>query len=108
MQCVDAQGTVRNSVVTGVTAPSVDIDCFTLDYSHNAIDTAQFAGKGVTIGAYVGGWFVAPSLGDFRLIMPNNTPLGGVAQWLEGDPLFDADGTARPMAMPGYAGVDEP
>jgi hypothetical protein len=108
LQCVDAQGTVRNSVITGISAPSVDLDCFTLDYSHNAIDTAQFAADGVAIGAYVGGWFVSPTLGDFRLIAPNNTPLGGVAQWQGGDAPFDADGTARPMAMPGYAGVDEP
>lgn len=109
MQCLTAEGTVRNSIVTGITTNSIDLDCFTLDYTANAVDTATFAGgEGVAVGAYSAAWFAAPDAGDFRLLHPPFTPFGDVAQWQDGDPPQDADGTMRPVGTPGYAGVDEP
>ncbi len=109
LQCLEAVGTVRNSILTGVTTNSIDLDCFTLDYTTNAVDTPTFAGgEGVAVGAFTDAWFADPAAGDFRLLNPPFTPFGEVAQWQSGDPAADADGTTRPIATLGYAGVDEP
>lgn len=111
IQCLDSTGTVRNSVITGADVGSVDLDCFVLDFSTNAIDTTQFAGAESELvdEPYDVGWFIDPDAGDFRLLNPPFTPFRDVALWTEGDPLLDADGTARPQGGElGYAGVDEP
>lgn len=109
--CLDVTGVVRNSIVVGTGLASIDLDCFTLDYDYNAIDTNGFTGpEGKLIGdPYDAGWFQNPAVGDFRLQSPDLTPFGDVALWQEGDPPFDADGTPRPQGGElGYAGVDQP
>jgi hypothetical protein len=111
IQCLDSSGVVRNSAIVGVTTNSVQLDCFTLQFSRNAIDTTNFVGADGTLVdvVYNANWFVNPAGGDFRLGAPPLTPFVDAALWLEGDPEFDADGTARPQGdVSGYAGVDEP
>jgi hypothetical protein len=109
LQCFNATGSVRNSIVSGAAANSVDLDCFTLSFERNAVDTAGFVDSdGAMVGAYDSDWFVNAAGGDFRLTSPESTPFGGIAQWQTGDPELDADGTARPTTEPGYVGADEP
>jgi hypothetical protein len=110
IQCLDSTGTVRNSIVTGASAVSIDLDCFVLDFETNAVDTATFGGpESAIVAEYDDFWFIDPDAGDFRLANPPFTPFGDVALWEDGDPPIDADGTARPQGGElGYAGVDEP
>jgi len=110
IQCLEATGRVRNSIVTGVAQSSIDLDCFVFDFETNAVDTAAFATpESVQVGAYDDFWFIDPDAGDFRLANPPFTPFGDVALWADGDPELDADGTMRPQGGErGYAGVDEP
>lgn len=110
IQCLDATGTVRNSIVQGVSTGSVDLDCFVFDFTTNAIDTMSFVGAdGVPVDAYDPQWFVNPDEGDFRLVNAPFTQFGDVAEWVDGDPPNDADGTMRPVGGElGFAGVDEP
>ncbi|MCA9710652.1 MAG: right-handed parallel beta-helix repeat-containing protein, partial [Myxococcales bacterium] len=110
IECVGASGTLRNNIITGLQAPSIELDCFPLLMDHNAMDAANFAsGTNVAVGAYNEIYFDNPAAGDFTLSAPPLTPFGDVALWLEGDPERDADGTLRPTdGSPGYAGVDEP
>lgn len=111
LQCLEVTGSVRNSIVVGVSDNSASLDCFSLDWASTAVDSGSFAGNGgqnVT-EAYNPLWFNDEDGGDFRLGAPPLTPFGDVALWLEGDPETDADGTTRPMGGAlGYAGVDEP
>lgn len=111
IQCLEASGSVRNSVVVGATGPSVSLDCFQLEYDRNAIDTVGFTGPEGTLvtSEYNPTWFVDEPGGDFRLNSPALTPFGDVAVWAPGDPPLDADGTERPVGgEAGFAGVDEP
>ena len=111
LQCLETEGAVRNSILVGAATSSVALDCFSLAFATNAIDAASFAGNGgmhVT-AVYNPLWFNDEDGGDFRLGAPPLTPFGGIALWLDGDPLLDADGTERPMDGDlGYAGADEP
>ncbi|MGH1343194.1 MAG: hypothetical protein ACRBN8_16670 [Nannocystales bacterium] len=111
LQCFETEGVVRNSILVGASGSSAALDCFPLQFTTNAIDTAGFAGDG---GVHVDEsynplWFNDADDGDFRLGAPPLTPFGGIALWLEGDPPLDADGTERPLdGAFGYAGADEP
>jgi hypothetical protein len=110
-RCIESEGSVRNSIVVGAGGGSVNLDCFTIDFDRNAIDTVGFTGaEGTLVGEpYNPNWFSAPNSGDFRLAAPPLSPFGEVAVWEEGDPPFDADGTPRPQGgEAAYAGVDEP
>jgi hypothetical protein len=108
--CNMAEGVLRNSIVQGVSAFSISLDCFGFSFSHNALDNSNFAqGTNVQVPLYDPIQFVDPSAGDFRLEAPPLSPFGDVALWEEGDPVLDADGTARPTdGALGYAGIDEP
>lgn len=111
LQCLETEGTVRNSIMVGASTASAALDCFPLDFATNAIDSASFAGDGglhIT-DSYNALWFNDADGGDFRLGAPPLTPFGDIALWLEGDPPVDADGTERPMdGALGFAGADEP
>lgn len=110
LQCLEATGAVRNSIVQGVETGSVDLDCFVLEFETNAIDTMSFVGAdGVPVDEYDPQWFADPDEGDFRLVNAPFTQFGMVAVYQDGDPELDADGTPRPVGGElGFAGVDEP
>lgn len=110
IECTGASGTLRNSLVVGVDPLSIALDCFPLVMSHNAFDAANFAaGTNVAVGAYSSNYFTSPAQGDMTLAAPPLTPYGGIALWVEGDPLLDAEGTPRPTdGTLGYPGIDEP
>lgn len=111
IECDSTTGTLRNNIIMGVDATSIELGCFPLIMDNNALDAANFAaGTNVDVGPYNAILFNNPSQADFRLSAPPLSPFGGVAEWQEGDPEFDADGTPRPTGEDetGYAGVDEP
>jgi hypothetical protein len=110
IQCLDASGSLRNSIVSGDAINSIELDCFVLELATNAIDTASFVEAGsVAIGPYDASWFINPAEGDMRLDDPLVTLFFQIALWLEGDAPNDADGTPRPVdGVLGYAGVDQP
>jgi hypothetical protein len=110
IQCTDAAGSIRNSIVSGATVPSIELDCFVLEYITDAIDADNFVEDGsVLVGAYDEDWFTNPAEGDMQLADPELTVFGGIALYLDGDPPLDADDTPRPMGGAlGYVGVDEP
>jgi hypothetical protein len=110
IECTDATGSLRNSIVTGVDAFSIALDCFPLSMSHNAIDAANFvAGTNIEVDPYNAAYFSNPAQGDMTLSAPPLTPFGDVALWVAGDPDRDAEGTLRPTdGTLGYPGIDEP
>lgn len=111
IECTNATGVLRNSLIVGVDDTSIDLDCFPLIMEHNALDAANFSGgTNVEVPAYSAVQFNGPNEGDFTLAAPPLSPYGDIAQWEEGDPPLDADGTPRPMGedVLGFAGVDEP
>jgi len=110
IQCLDATGSVRNSIVAGAAINSIELDCFVLELATNAIDTPSFVEAGsVAIGPYDASWFINPAEGDMRLADPLVTLFFQIALWVEGDTPLDGDGTPRPMdGVLGYAGVDQP
>lgn len=110
LQCDgEVSGTVRNSIFDGVDNESIDLDCFMIEYDNNALHSSSFGqGTNIETDGYDSFYFNDPDDGDFRLSAPPLTPYGGVAQWEEGDPRQDADGTDRPTDDLGYAGIDEP
>lgn len=110
IHCLDATGSVRNSILTGTSIGSVDLDCFPLMFDHSAIDTQSFAGGTNTqVGAYNAAWFANPATGNFQLSATGEAIFMDVALWMDGDPPTDADGTPRPMGgTPGFPGIDEP
>jgi hypothetical protein len=110
IECTGATGTLRNSIIVGVDAPSIALDCFPLGMAYNAMDANNFAsGTNKAVGAYNGAYFQSPAQGDMTLSAPPLTPYGDAALWVEGDPLLDIEGTPRPVdGSLGFAGVDEP
>lgn len=110
LTCNMAMGEIRNSIVQGVDPFSISLDCFMLTMENNALDNSNFAaGTNVQVPLYDEVQFVDPDTGDFRLQAPPLSPYGGIALWLQGDPVFDADGSERPTdGSLGYAGIDEP
>ncbi len=110
IECDNATGTLRNSIAMGVDAFSIELGCFPLVMDNTAMDASNFAGgTNVEVEAYTPIYFNSPAQADFTLSAPPLTPFGGVAQWQEGDPEFDADGTMRPTdGSLGYTGIDEP
>ncbi len=110
LTCNQATGEIRNSIVQGVDPFSISLDCFMLDMEYNALDNSNFAnGTNQQVPLYNEVQFVDPDAGDFRLQAPPLSPYGDTALWVEGDPIFDADGSERPLdGSLGYAGIDEP
>lgn len=110
IECTGATGTLRNNIITGVDGTSIELECFPLMMTHNAMDAANFAsGTNVEVEPYNEIYFNNPTAGDFTISAPPLTPFGGISLWMEGDPLLDGDGTERPTdGSLGYAGADEP
>jgi hypothetical protein len=97
-------GTVRNSIVSSVTADSLT-GCGNVDWVDDAVDEI---GYGEIIGSHNGDWFVDAAGGDFHLSAAGAVAIGDIADWDEGDPVVDIDGDPRPMMSEGRPGLDEP
>ena len=104
LQCSSGSAVVRNSILVGSDASS--IDCNVLDASNSAFDEAVTGNENV--GALVPGWFESVAGANFSLSAAGQTEFADIAIWETGDPPFDFDGDARPNtdgAMD-FAGAD--
>ncbi|MGH1348553.1 MAG: hypothetical protein ACRBN8_43810 [Nannocystales bacterium] len=104
LQCNGGSAVVRNSILVGSDASS--IDCSVLDASNSAFDEAVAGNENA--GALIPGWFESVAGANFRLTAAGQTEFADIAIWEDGDPPFDFDGDTRPNtdgAMD-YAGAD--
>lgn len=109
LQCVDSGPTeVRNSVLIGFAAPSVD--CPTAVITTSAVDEGAVDGDGnvIAVKADIMNFFDAPTAGVYPA--KAGTPLQDLAVWKTGDPKVDFNGTARVNTDAGmdFAGADKP
>ena len=104
LQCSSGSTVVRNSILVGSDASS--IDCGGLDASNSAFDEVVAGNENV--GALVPGWFESVAGADFRLTATGQTEFADIAVWEDGDPPFDFNGDARPSTdgASDFAGAD--
>jgi len=99
---------IRNSVVVGEDAPSIDCSSAVI---RNTLVDRDFDGEGVVVvDAYEFDWFESPLLGDFSLTAAGEARFREVARWANGDPLTDLFGRPR-VTVDGttdYAGAVRP
>lgn len=105
IECVDADGMVRNSILLGSDANS--LDCPNVEFGDNAVDEALASNQNV--GALDFMWF-ATLPDDLHLTPAGQTEFGDVAVWQTGDPATDIDGDSRPNVdgTADVAGADIP
>lgn len=101
--CNGSTGVVRNSILLAGDGVS---QCGGVVFSNNASNLRSVGGTIVPI--YDPDWFVVSSGSRFFLSESGQEVFDGIADWDEGDPLFDIEGDPRPTDFPGYPGVDEP
>ncbi|MEM7158876.1 MAG: hypothetical protein AAF799_38915 [Myxococcota bacterium] len=97
-------GEIRNSIIVGAYPGSFSSWC-SLTFADNAVDGGLGAGQ--SVGIFDSDWFVDAPAGDFHLSAEGQSVFADIADWDEGDPLFDVDGDPRPQEAPGYPGIDE-
>lgn len=100
-----ATGTVRNSILVNPSATDAGGCSGNLDFVDNASDSPGF---GQDVGPYDAGWFTISEGSRFYLSESGQEVFADLADWDEGDPLFDTEGDPRPTRERGYPGVDEP
>lgn len=106
IRCSGGTVDVRNSIVVGRDADS--IDCPGITITNSALD--EDIGSNDNVGPADLAWFIDATGGDFHLSATGTTVFADIAQWQSGDPTTDIDGDPRPM-MDGamdYAGADVP
>lgn len=106
IQCFGSPtGEVRNSIIVAQAGSSIS-NCGGIDFSGNALDSSAFGLMNENTG-YNAAWF-SPAEGDFTLTASGQTTFMDIAQWVEGDPLFDFEGDAIPTDVPSFPGYDQP
>ncbi|MEM6296245.1 MAG: hypothetical protein AAGA54_33545 [Myxococcota bacterium] len=100
-----ASGSIRNSILVNPGSTNAGGCRSLLDFVDTATDTTGF---GENIGPFDAGWFVVSDESRFLLSASGQSIFEGIADWDEGDPLFDIEGDPRPTEALGYPGVDEP
>ncbi|MBL4683325.1 MAG: hypothetical protein JKY37_01955 [Nannocystaceae bacterium] len=100
-------GEVRNSIVSGEDASSVD-PCAGVRVLSSGVDEGGLGGTNTNVGAFDPGWFSNPAMGNYHLTGSGETVFMDIADWVTGDPLFDVDGDPIPTDMPSFAGYDQP
>jgi len=108
IQCSGGSVVVRNSILIGSDASS--IDCGALDASNSAFDEAVAGNGNEDVGSLDPGWFQSVAGADFRLTAAGQAEFADIAMWQNGDPPFDFEGDARPNVdgTSDYAGADAP
>lgn len=110
VQCLPDAGPtkIRNSVVIAFVAPS--IDCAGLTIEHSAVDEGKVDGDTniVATMADAMNWFDPQVSGVYKAKV--DSMLKDLALWMDGDPIADFNGDARPAMMDSldYAGADRP
>ncbi len=105
VSCNGTTGQIRNSIILGNADPAISPECDSIAWSDNAVNEAGF---GMQVQPYNPQWFVSNDTSRFLLSDAGTDIFGGLAEWRDGDPLYDVQGDARPTDKPGYVGVDEP
>lgn len=100
-------GEVRNTIAAGPGGSTIS-GCAALSFETNAVDTSGLGATNTSVGMYDNGWFSNPGAGDFTLTASGETEFMDIAQWVEGDPLFDFEGDAIPTDVPSFPGYDQP
>ena len=100
-------GEVRNSIVSGEDASSVD-PCAGVSVLSSRVDEGGLGGTNTNVGAFDPGWFSNPATGNYHLTGSGETVFMDIADWQAGDPLFDVDGDPIPTDMPSFPGYDQP
>lgn len=105
LACSGAAGSVRNSILVGADADSVDCDGVTLE--SNAVDEAIAGNENV--GPLVTDWFLSVP-DELHLNVEGVAAFAEIAEWNTGDPTVDIDGDPRPDtdATADHAGADRP
>lgn len=107
LECLSgAGGSVRNSILSGPNGDSI-VTCNALSFGTSAVDTAGLGGSTMNVGPYDSAWF-SPTDGIYTLTASGQTEFMDIAQWSEGDPLFDFEGDAIPTDTPSFPGYDQP
>lgn len=107
LECLSgAGGSVRNSIISGPSGNSI-VTCNALTFSSSAVDATGLGGSTVNVGAYDSTWF-SPADGLYTLTASGETEFMDIAQWVEGDPLFDFEGDVIPTDVPSFPGYDQP
>jgi hypothetical protein len=103
IRCMDSTVDVRNSIVVGRDADS--IECPNIVVSNSALD--ETIGANPNVGAANIAWFV-DATNDFHLTPAGAKVFADIAEWTLGDPPTDIDGDLRPTddASPDFAGAD--
>ena len=99
-------GAVRNSIIVG--ADPASVDCSGPLFESNAVDETGLGATNQMVGAFNPGWFSNPGAGDFTLTASGESEFMDIAQWADGDPLFDFEGDAIPTDAPSFPGYDQP
>jgi len=97
-------GEVRNSILSGAGS---SIDCAGVTFDGNAADES-LGGSNENVGPFTAGWFANLGSNDFTLTASGQSEFMDIAQWEEGDPLFDFEGDAIPTDVPSFPGYDQP
>ncbi len=97
----DANVDVRNSILVSLD-DDPEVECVGAILTNSAIESE--------VGVLDASWFGGYATGDFSLTPMGTTTFQDIAQWQDGDPLTDIDGTARPgtNGASDYAGADVP
>lgn len=99
LNCDEAQGTIRNSIVISEAAPSITCEGAQIDTS--AIDDPMLVplGMGNKAVDWSDDYFFAPADCDLRFLNRDPNPFVDVAVWQLGDPRFDIEGD-EPLRRP--------
>jgi len=98
----------RNSIIGSLDVSSEFSGCGNATVTTSAVEGEL--DDNVSLGNLVASWFVDFNGGDLRLSGTAPSEIATAAVWLDGDPLTDIDGTARPGVdgAPDYAGAAVP
>lgn len=101
-QCDAATGTLRNSIVLGTDPTS--FACPGVSAEYTAFDDVIAGPGNVDVSPASGAWFVNPA-SDFHLTATGSSVFSTIAQWSDGDPSTDIDGTDPRPSSDGSADV---
>jgi hypothetical protein len=108
IHCSGGMVDVRNSIVVGRDASS--IECPGIAIVHSALDEdiGEDDDGNFNVGAANLAWFTSGTGGDFHLTATGATVFADIARWTDGYPLLDIDGDARPNidGVRDFAGAD--
>lgn len=107
--CDGGMVTVSDSIILS-RGDGPEVECATFTADHTAANTVLPGSDNAEVGAVVTTWFTSYNGGDFHLSATGQMTFMNRAQWNDGDPSVDIDGTARAGSdgTAEHAGADLP